>query len=270
MACSNNNQQLCRMEATSISSPRQSDEDPVSQSSAVSMSSGGIFFGPPVEWASDPYRISDTADEQSCRIRFIAMAMMLQHKAQTNDAPKNRLAVRRTDITFNEDDNVSHIRIIQPSGTSETRLFGGKNSQFIPPETVEPGIYHPSLADVWTLGICLYRMLTGKYPFAAENDRTMFAKMVRLDLSIPQNTSEDAKDLLLKMLAPHHSRASLDAILFHPWLNPHRHGFASAQPRVSPARLLMRALKTFVYGPYPPPKRPYQELFLGHWAPASA
>lgn len=44
--------------------------------------------------------------------------------------------------------------------------------------------------DVWVLGISLYRMLVGKYPFSANNDRRLFNKMQQGDFSIPQELSD--------------------------------------------------------------------------------
>ncbi|ORZ14203.1 hypothetical protein BCR42DRAFT_63565 [Absidia repens] len=82
-----------------------------------------------------------------------------------------------------------------------------------------------SSADVWILGLSLYRMLVGKYPFQANNDhRLLFTKMQHVDVGIPSHLSSDAKDLLRRMLAPNHSRASLDLVMFHPWLKPYSVG----------------------------------------------
>lgn len=184
------------------------------------------------------------------------------------------------------------------------------------------GVYVERLADVWIMGIYLYRMLVGKYPFVAPNHRKLFGKMMHCDFSIPHQISEgnegdnrrsiwgimlfshtcvDAKDLLRRMLAPRQTRASLDLVLFHPWLKPilfpgtsssylnHDSWFRSQQASSLPPppsslplpsstnryrrkkrtnchrhiiRMFLRMLRILAHGPYPPPKKPYRELGL--------
>lgn len=46
-----------------------------------------------------------------------------------------------------------------------------------------------SLVDVWILGVSLYRMLVGKFPFSAANDRQLFKQMLHAGFSIPQGLS---------------------------------------------------------------------------------
>lgn len=46
-----------------------------------------------------------------------------------------------------------------------------------------------SLVDVWILGVSLYRMLVGKFPFNAANDRQMFKKMLHAGFSVPPELS---------------------------------------------------------------------------------
>lgn len=66
-----------------------------------------------------------------------------------------------------------------------------RNSQYIPPELMTTGTYNSNgLADVWVLGISLYRMLVGKFPFIASSDRKLFKKMLHADFSIPHTLSE--------------------------------------------------------------------------------
>jgi serine/threonine protein kinase len=96
------------------------------------------------------------------------------------------------------------------------------NSQYVPPELSINIEYNSDLADIWVLGIFLYRMLVGKYPFSAENDQQLFKKMLRGNFSIPPELSEDARDLLRRMLAPDMTRASLDLVIYHPWIKSYR------------------------------------------------
>ncbi|KAI7872184.1 kinase-like domain-containing protein [Spinellus fusiger] len=127
------------------------------------------------------------------------------------------------DIVFNMSDNVRHIRLFHTNGTTAFQVFCG-NPQYIPPEIFLGATYKHGLADVWVLGISLYRMLVGKYPFIASTDRGLFKKMLKGDFSIPNHFSDDVKDLLRRMLAPDTARASLDLVMFHQWLKPYSVG----------------------------------------------
>jgi serine/threonine protein kinase len=50
--------------------------------------------------------------------------------------------------------------------------------------------YTRGASDVWVLGISLYRMLVGSYPFKATNDHKLINKMLNADFIIPDHFSE--------------------------------------------------------------------------------
>lgn len=50
--------------------------------------------------------------------------------------------------------------------------------------------YSRGLSDVWVLGISLYKMLVGTYPFKASDDVKLWKKMLSSDFSIPDHLSE--------------------------------------------------------------------------------
>lgn len=151
-------------------------------------------------------------------------------------------------------------------------FFKYRTPQYIPPELSMCGTYNHEMADVWALGISLYRMLVGNYPFSTTGShKELFKKMLHSDFRIPHSLSEDAKDLLRRMLAPESARASLDLILFHPWIrsniNPHlseeekvpQQHRAVKEKKIKKKNRVMGAFKKAIrlvfFGPYPPPKR---------------
>lgn len=188
------------------------------------------------------------------------------------------------------------------------------NSQYVPPELSINIEYHSELADIWVLGVFLYRMLIGKYPFSAANDQQLFKKMLHGNFSIPNELSEgniylmrtehddeiliykqiDAKDLLRRMLAPDLTRASLDLVIYHPWIKSYRPLLLdkyqlnetidnnllpppeqqrntnsihtnTLPPKPSKSsstgkRFIKKAILLLVQGPFPPPKQPYRDL----------
>ncbi|KAI8141113.1 kinase-like domain-containing protein [Fennellomyces sp. T-0311] len=190
-----------------------------SSSPSSSSTSSNANYRPPTTWFTEtpdePHDDALVGDEVRCQLKF-ARVVHAACKQQQHDQNA------RTEILFDDYDNVRSIRIItrqtDDKVNDEYWRFSG-NSQYIPPE-LSCGVYNQTSADVWVMGIILYRMLAGKYPFSAPNDRKLFSKMMHGDFSIPQQLSEDAKDLLRRMLAPGNARASLDLILFHPWLKP--------------------------------------------------
>lgn len=69
-------------------------------------------------------------------------------------------------------------------------IFINSNSQYVPPELSINPQYHSELADIWVLGVFLYRMLIGKYPFSAENDQMLFKKMLHSNFTLPNELSD--------------------------------------------------------------------------------
>jgi serine/threonine protein kinase len=105
-----------------------------------------------------------------------------------------------------------------------------KNFQFIlfclayvSPEVLNPNqaSYSGCLSDSWSLGIVLFTLLVGRYPFHHHSISTMFAKISRAKFQIPPTygISLDAKILLRSLirLKPEERLLPSD-ILAHNWL----------------------------------------------------
>jgi serine/threonine protein kinase len=75
-------------------------------------------------------------------------------------------------------------------------------------------------SDIWSLGCCLYSMLSGLLPFNPPSDQAYVHHRYR-PMTGPAwiNISSQAKDLIKMLLQRNaHSRPSLEQILLHPWL----------------------------------------------------
>ncbi|XP_032219379.2 uncharacterized protein LOC5518787 isoform X2 [Nematostella vectensis] len=76
--------------------------------------------------------------------------------------------------------------------------------------------------DVWSIGVNMYAMLTGKLPYTAEpfNIVTLYNKMVRGEMNaVPDRLSPSCRDLLMRFLTfDPDERISLDEAINHVWL----------------------------------------------------
>jgi calcium-dependent protein kinase len=93
-------------------------------------------------------------------------------------------------------------------------------SYYIAPEVLS-GAYN-ELCDVWSCGVIMYILLSGKVPFNGENDEEIIARVRTgvYSLTIPEfaNVSEEAIDLIKRMISPAETRISAKAALQHPWM----------------------------------------------------
>jgi calcium-dependent protein kinase len=69
---------------------------------------------------------------------------------------------------------------------------------YIAPEVLG-GVYG-SQCDIWSLGVSLFQILTGKLPFKGSSQPEVFGKIKKGDFEIPASLSKDCADLLLKMI----------------------------------------------------------------------
>ena len=77
-------------------------------------------------------------------------------------------------------------------------------------------------SDVWSVGVILFVMLTGKFPFNGKTNEDVFNeinnKMINLRLLNESKFSDLVKDLLIKLLVKdQNKRLSVEEALLHPW-----------------------------------------------------
>ena len=104
-----------------------------------------------------------------------------------------------------------------------SKTFCG-TTPYMPPEMLQQKPYSPLLADVWSLGVCLYIFVNASFPFKISDDPDM---MVKLQLLSEMNMkskyeaalSPEIKDLIKCMLQTDSSkRITMNNVLFHPWI----------------------------------------------------
>ena len=90
---------------------------------------------------------------------------------------------------------------------------------YLPPEMVnEKG--HGENADIWSIGVLLFELITGKVPFEGNNIEEVGNNIVNLKMKWPLDIDLDAKDLISKILRLNQNeRLSLEQILAHKFFN---------------------------------------------------
>ncbi|KAL4422566.1 hypothetical protein ABPG75_008763 [Micractinium tetrahymenae] len=114
------------------------------------------------------------------------------------------------------------------------------------PEVLSNTMRHGHQADVWSLGVALYKMCVGRYPFERPEDaadarsavQNVLGRIARVEYTIPDTMSAELQDLLGRMLVKDPSqRISIPGIMQHAWFQRSMPaGLLSSQADPSKAR----------------------------------
>ena len=90
----------------------------------------------------------------------------------------------------------------------------------MPPEILERRPYAPKKADVWSLGVLLYRLLLDRFPFRGKDEREMALKIQRTKLVFAEWMEPELQSLLRGMLRKEpEGRWDMGQVIEHPWLH---------------------------------------------------
>src|SRR6218665_2342791 len=93
------------------------------------------------------------------------------------------------------------------------------SAAYAAPEVIRGIPYNAMLADVWSLGIVLYAMLSGMLPFDDANLARMVKDQLNRSFAIPPDLSTECEALLGKMIEPDLAkRITLDRVGCDAWL----------------------------------------------------
>ncbi|KAJ2035993.1 Serine/threonine-protein kinase [Coemansia sp. S3946] len=103
-------------------------------------------------------------------------------------------------------------------GTSLMETFCG-SLPYTAPEILRGDAYVGPEIDVWSLGVLLYVMMTGQFPFEDPAQIRNFDKIMAGDFALRPTMSRALQDLLVKMLEPSSKRRiTMQGVLQHEWL----------------------------------------------------
>ena len=91
---------------------------------------------------------------------------------------------------------------------------------YVPPEMIKEEKYNGALTDIWSAGVILYLMLCGNLPFYDDDNEILYEKILSGQYLTPDYLSEDAKDILKKILEiDPKKRINFEGIKAHPWFS---------------------------------------------------
>ena len=71
---------------------------------------------------------------------------------------------------------------------------------YMAPEIVNHQSHNYIKSDIWALGIILYALMSGNFPFIGQNDADLFNKIRRCIFTMPEGITLEAKSMILNML----------------------------------------------------------------------
>lgn len=102
------------------------------------------------------------------------------------------------------------------------KIFCGTPS-YMAPEIVLKTEYCGPPADIWAIGVLMFTILCGQFPYRGATDEELYNKICKADYHIPPEVlaylSSEAKDLLAKLFSiKAEERPTAKELLKHPWL----------------------------------------------------
>jgi len=117
------------------------------------------------------------------------------------------------------DFGVSFIHDLVWSTGMAKRMVG--TPAFLAPEVLAEAGYDPFIADIWSLGVCMYNMACARLPFTGKTVFQIIAMARAQELHFPDvpELSDDFKDLLRKMMCVDpKTRLDVAGVMAHPWI----------------------------------------------------
>ncbi|KAH0792649.1 CAMK protein kinase [Histomonas meleagridis] len=129
-------------------------------------------------------------------------------------------------LVFNTNDQIP-LLVLSDFGFATRCIPNGMNEflgtlSYVAPEILQRRSYSYEV-DMWSFGVCVYSMLSGRFPFPQPNNQRARQRVIRGIFSFRsdawQNVSSDAKDFIRRLLTISQTeRMTPKQGLMHPWL----------------------------------------------------
>lgn len=124
------------------------------------------------------------------------------------------------------------------------------------PMVVSGEAYDGLKADIWSCGVILYAMVTGRLPFDDDNIQRLLQKVQRGQYHLPSDLPKDLRDLIKSMLTVDPElRITLEEIKKHPWFKSiiprnwvEDNFVAPTEPILRPDMMVVRSLIDLGWG----------------------
>ena len=92
--------------------------------------------------------------------------------------------------------------------------------QYASPEVLLEKGYKPGPVDIWSSGVILYFMISGKLPFNGDSDEELYKNIIEAKVKNIKGATKEVNDLIKKILNPNpRKRITISKIKKHPWFN---------------------------------------------------
>ncbi|XP_024464737.1 serine/threonine-protein kinase GRIK2 isoform X2 [Populus trichocarpa] len=165
------------------------------------------------EGSGPPGGIGEDTARKYLRDIVSGLMYLHAHNIVHGDIKPDNLLVTRSGTVKIGDFSVSQV---VEDDNDELRRSPG-TPVFTAPECCLGLTYHGKAADTWAVGVTLYCMILGQYPFLGETLQDTYDKIVNNPLVLPDELNSQLKELLEGLLCKA-QRMTLDAVANHTWV----------------------------------------------------
>ncbi|XP_076894134.1 serine/threonine-protein kinase GRIK1-like isoform X1 [Bidens hawaiensis] len=167
------------------------------------------------EGAGPPGGLGQTVSRRYMRDIVSGLMYLHSHNVVHGDIKPDNLLVTASGSVKIADFSVSQVF---EDGNDMLRRSPG-TPVFTAPECCQGLTYHGKAADTWAVGVTLYCMILGKYPFLGDTLQDTYDKIVNDDMWLPVGMNPVLKNLLEGLLCKDPTkRLTLEMVAVHPWI----------------------------------------------------
>lgn len=158
-------------------------------------------------------------DEREARYIFRALVDGIDYCHQRNIVHRD---IKLDNLLLDENKNVRIIDFGFSICTKPTDFLKTPcgSPSYAAPEIVARKPYIGHSADIWSMGVVLYALICGHFPFQGRNNSELWQKIMKGKYNTPQYVSNEARDLVSCMLTVDPTRRiNMSKIRSHPWMH---------------------------------------------------